>query len=139
MKYGIIANGSVTEPTCIPQAHENAPIAWLKKFRGTIGNWATNPETGDWALVPDWAVPGTKDNGDGMFAEQPAAEPPTPPQSNAELILERLSAMTDEVAAIKETVNALAQREGGMISSGRVQQCRYARPRAALTALAYRS
>jgi hypothetical protein len=101
MKYGIIVGGKVTEPTDIPQQGQADPVAWLTRYRFA----------GDWVPVPDCAVPGTKANGDGTFIDPPVVEAPTAPQSNTAIILERLIALSAEVAAVKEKVDALAVQE----------------------------
>lgn len=101
MKYGIIVDGKVTEPTDIPPQGESDPVAWLTRYRFA----------GDWVLVPDCAVPGTKKNEDGTFTDPPAVEAPAAPQSNTALILERLTVLTEKVEAVEAKVDALAEPE----------------------------
>lgn len=95
MKYGIIVNGKVTEPTEIPAQGHGDPVAWLERYRFK----------GEWVEVPNHSVPGTKKNENGTFTAPPSVEATAAPQSNTALILERLTAISEKVDAVTGKVD----------------------------------
>lgn len=66
MRYGIISNGRVTEPTDIPPGGVGDPVAWCNKYR-----WIAS-----WVSVSDDAVPGATYNSPGSSTNPP--DPPAP-------------------------------------------------------------
>ena len=78
MKYGIVVNGRVTEPVNIP-----SPLpSWAASATAFLATMF--PGKTGWVVIPDDAVPGTIDNGDGTYTN-PAA-PVAAPVKNTETL-----------------------------------------------------
>lgn len=89
MRYGIIVDSKVTEPTDVPVQGSADPITWLIKHRFP----------GVWVRVSDDAVPGAVYNGNGSSTNpaEPQPQPQSKVKSQAEFeswAIERLGSVT---------------------------------------------
>lgn len=90
MKYGISKNGMLEQVVSVPiplpdWAKDDA--TWLAKMF---------PDLAGWVKVPDDAVNGAKDNGDGTFTN-PVIVKPTPPPATTK---QQMQAVADQMQAL---------------------------------------